>query len=237
VAELQRDPITRSDFIGFGVLGAIVGAILTIPPVAFVMSPIIKTNVLGQSDVGSGWQEVGPVSEVPVEEPAVFEIEFPLEQVYGERAVQKKFPEAQKSEMEYTLKNAVWLSWKAPIKEQGRQGSSGDVIGKPERPAILDQKSEGFTESERKEILSQLNVLSNSCAHLGCPVRWFPDQQLFLCPCHGGLYDINGGWVGGPPPRGMYRYVEAEVREDGKLYVKHVYDIEPGLNKQHPYVV
>lgn len=237
MAELQRDPITRSDFIGFGLMGAIVGAILTIPPVAFVMSPIIKTNVLGQSDVGSGWQEVGPVSEVPVEEPAVFEIEFPIEQIYGERAVQKQFPDSQKSQTEFELKNAVWLSWKAPIKEQGRQGSSGDVIGKPERPAILDQKSEGFTESEREEILNSLNVLSNSCAHLGCPVRWFPDQQLFLCPCHGGLYDINGGWVGGPPPRGMYRYTEAEVREDGKLYVRHVYDIEPGLNKQHPYVV
>ena len=72
MAELQRDPITRSDFIGYGVMGAIVGAILTIPPVAFVLSPVIKTNVLGQSDIGSGWQEVGPVSEVPVEEPAVF---------------------------------------------------------------------------------------------------------------------------------------------------------------------
>jgi Rieske Fe-S protein len=237
VAELQRDPITRSDFLGFGVMGAIVGAILTIPPVAFVMSPVIKTNVLGQSDVGAGWQEVGPVSEVPVEEPVVFEIEFPIEQIYGDRSVQKKFSDSQKSQAEFTLKNAVWLSWKAEIKQQGQQGSSGDVIGKPERPAILDQKSEGFTESERKEIMSKLNVLSNSCAHLGCPVRWFPDQQLFLCPCHGGLYDINGGWVGGPPPRGMYRYTEAEVREDGKLYVKHAYNIEPGLNKQQPYVV
>ncbi len=237
MAELQRDPITRSDFLGFGVLGAIVGAILTIPPVAFVLSPIIKTDVLGQSDVGSSWEEVGPVSEVPVEEPAVFVIEFPLNQVYGEREMQEKFPGSQKSDMEYTLRNAVWLSWKAPIKTQGRQGSSGDEIGTPERPAILDEKSEGFTESEREEILNQLNVLSNSCAHLGCPVRWFPDQQLFLCPCHGGLYDINGGYVGGPPPRGMYRYTEAEVREDGKLYVKHEYDIEPGLNKQEPYVV
>jgi Rieske Fe-S protein len=139
--------------------------------------------------------------------------------------------------MKYKLDNAIWLSWKAPIKEQGRQGSNGDIIGKPERPAILDEKSEGFTESERKEIMSRLNVLSNSCAHLGCPVRWFPEKKLYLCPCHGGLYDINGGWVGGPPPRGMYRYTEAEVRENGKLYIKHKFNIEPGLDKQQPYVV
>jgi Rieske Fe-S protein len=237
VAELQKDPMTRSDFLGFGVMGAIVGAILTIPPAAFVLSPIIKTDVLGESDVGSGWQEVGPVSEVSAEEPSHFKVEFPIQQVYGERAIQKEFPNSGKSNMKYELDNAIWLSWKAPIKEQGRQGSNGDIIGKPERPAILDRKREGFTESERKEIMSKLNVLSNSCAHLGCPVRWFPEKKLYLCPCHGGLYDINGGWVGGPPPRGMYRYTEAEVRENGKLYVKHKFNIEPGLDKQQPYVV
>jgi Rieske Fe-S protein len=218
-------------------MGAIVGAILTIPPVAFVLSPIIKTDVLGESDVGSGWVEVASVADVGVEEPLPFKVEFPLQQTYGERAIQKEFPNSQKSNMKYTLTNAIWLSWKAPIKQQGRQGSSGDILGEPERPAILDQKRSGFTESERKEIMAQLNVLSNSCAHLGCPVRWFPDQQLYLCPCHGGLYDINGGWVGGPPPRGMYRYTDAEVREDGKLYVRHKYDIEPGLDAQEPYVV
>jgi Rieske Fe-S protein len=218
-------------------MGAIVGAILTIPPAAFVLSPIIKTDLLGESDVGSGWVEVASVSEVSAEEPSHFKVEFPLEQTYGERAIQKEFPNSGKSNMKYKLDNAIWLSWKAPIKEQGRQGSNGDIIGKPERPAILDEKSEGFTESERKEIMSRLNVLSNSCAHLGCPVRWFPEKKLYLCPCHGGLYDINGGWVGGPPPRGMYRYTEAEVRENGKLYIKHKFDIEPGLDKQQPYVV
>ena len=237
MAELQKDPMTRSDFLGFGVMGAIVGAILTIPPIAFVLSPIIKTDVLGESDVGTGWQEVASVSEVPAEEPAHFKVEFPIQQVYGERDIQKKFPNSGKSTTKFTLSNAIWLSWKAEVKEEGRQGSNGDILGKPERPAILDQKSEGFTESERKEILSKLNVLSNSCAHLGCPVRWNAEKQLYLCPCHGGLYDINGGWVGGPPPRGMYRYTEAEVRENGKLYVRHKFDIEPGLDKQQPYVV
>ncbi len=227
--------MTRSDFLGFGVMGAIVGAILTIPPVAFVLDPIIKTDVLGESDVGSGWVEVGPVSKVPAEEPIHFVVEFPLQQVYGTKGIENKG--VQDSNTSFTLRNAIWLSWKAPIKAPGRQGSSGDIIGKPERPAILDKKSTGFTESERKEIMSQLNVLSNSCAHLGCPVRWNPEKQLYLCPCHGGLYDINGGWVGGPPPRGMYRYTEAEVRENGKLYVKHEYNIQKGLDKTQPYVV
>jgi Rieske Fe-S protein len=229
--------MTRGDFLGFGVMGAIMGAILTIPPIAFVLSPIIKTDVLGESDVGSGWVEVASVADVGVEEPSHFKVEFPLQQTYGVKSAQDRFSNSGKSTMNYTLTNAIWLSWKAPIKQQGRQGSNGDIIGKPERPAILDRKSKGFTEYERQEIMSKLNVLSNSCAHLGCPVRWMSDKQLYLCPCHGGLYDINGGWVGGPPPRGMYRYTDAEVREDGKLYVRHKFDIEPGLDKQQPYVV
>ena len=237
MVELQKDPISRGDFLGFGVMGAVVGAILTIPPVAFVLSPIIKTDVLGESNVGSGWVEVASVADVGVEEPSHFKVEFPLQQTYGTRSVQKEFPNSGKSTTNYELPNAIWLSWKAEIKEQGRQGSNGDILGKPARPAILDKKSEGFTESERKEIMSKLNVLSNSCAHLGCPVRWSMEKRLYLCPCHGGLYDINGGWVGGPPPRGMYRYIVAEVRENGKLYVKHAFNIEPGLDKQQPYVV
>ncbi len=237
MAELQKDPISRGDFLGFGILGAISGAILTIPPIAFVLSPVIKTNILGQTDIDQGWQRVGPVMDLEPGVPDVFEVEFPIEQVYSDREIQEKFSGSQKSQSEFTVRHAVWISWKAPIKEPGVQGSGGDVIGEPEKPAILDQKTSGFTESERTEILDKLNILSNSCAHLGCPVRWFEDKHEFLCPCHGGLYDINGGYVGGPPPRGMYRYTQAEIREDGTLYIKHGYDIEPGLNKQQPYVV
>jgi Rieske Fe-S protein len=241
LAELQKDPITRGDFLGFGLLGAISGAILTLPPVVFLLDPIIKTNILGQSNVDDGWRRVGSVIEIEPGVPKVFEVDFPIQQTYSDRDVQEKFQEeSQKSKAEFTVRNAIWLSWKAPIKVQGTQGSGGDILGEPEKPAVLDQKSSGFTDSEREEILGQLNILSNSCAHLGCPVRWFPDKEEFLCPCHGGLYDINGGYVGGPPPRGMYRYPQAEIREDGTLYVKHGYDIQPGIpgvSTQEPYVV
>ena len=34
----------------------------------------------------------------------------------------------------------------------------------------------------------KLQVFAVNCAHLGCPVRWFPQSGLFLCPCHGGAY-------------------------------------------------
>lgn len=229
--------MTRGDFLGFGVMGAIVGAVLTIPPVAFILDPIIKTNILGQSNVSDDWQPVGPVSEIPEEEPVVFTVEFPITQSYGNRRIQE---ESGITEEQFTIRNAIWLSWRHEVKVKGRQGSIGDELGGSLRPVFMDQKSEGFTEQERQELVENINVLSNSCAHLGCPVRWLVNAEgegEFLCPCHGGIYDINGGWVGGPPPRGMYRYTRVKVEEDGMLYVKHEYDVEDRLEAQRPYVV
>jgi menaquinol-cytochrome c reductase iron-sulfur subunit len=50
-------------------------------------------------------------------------------------------------------------------------------------------------------------VLAVNCAHLGCPVEWFQESGLFMCPCHGGVYYANGARASGPPPRGLYRCV------------------------------
>ena len=229
--------MTRGDFLGFGIMGAIVGAILTIPPAAFILDPIIKANILGQSNVSEGWQEVGPVSEIPDEKPAVFTVEFPITQSYGNRQIQE---ESGVTDKQFTIRNAIWLSWRHEVKVKGRQGSIGDELGASLRPDFMDQKSEGFTEQERQQLIENINVLSNSCAHLGCPVRWLMNAEgegEFLCPCHGGIYDINGNWVGGPPPRGMYSYAQVKIEEDGTLYVKHEYNIEDRLEAQRPYVV
>ncbi len=45
-----------------------------------------------------------------------------------------------------------------------------------------------------------------NCTHLGCPVRWLPDADLFMCPCHGGVFYKNGQVASGPPPRPLSRY-------------------------------
>jgi len=49
-------------------------------------------------------------------------------------------------------------------------------------------------------------VFAINCAHLGCPVRWFPQSGLFLCPCHGGAYYADGSRASGPPERGLFEY-------------------------------
>lgn len=60
-------------------------------------------------------------------------------------------------------------------------------------------------------------VFAINCAHLGCPVRWFEQSQLFLCPCHGGTYYADGQVASGPPPRGLFEYPVRIV--NGTVYI------------------
>jgi Rieske Fe-S protein len=41
------------------------------------------------------------------------------------------------------------------------------------------------------------------CTHLGCLVGWDADEQVFRCPCHGGVFDRAGAVMDGPPPEGL----------------------------------
>src|SRR4030088_2497695 len=60
-------------------------------------------------------------------------------------------------------------------------------------------------------------VFAINCAHLGCPVRWFPQSGLFMCPCHGGAYYADGSRASGPPERGLFEYPFKIL--DGKLLI------------------
>jgi cytochrome b6-f complex iron-sulfur subunit len=52
------------------------------------------------------------------------------------------------------------------------------------------------------------------CTHLGCTVRFEPENKRIYCTCHGGTYDMNtGAVVAGPPPKGL-RVYKTEVKDD-----------------------
>ena len=70
----------------------------------------------------------------------------------------------------------------------------------------------------RRVSSDQLQVFAVNCAHLGCPVRWFPQAGLFMCPCHGGAYYADGSRASGPPPRGLFQYDYKS--ENGQLLIK-----------------
>jgi menaquinol-cytochrome c reductase iron-sulfur subunit len=64
-------------------------------------------------------------------------------------------------------------------------------------------------------------AISSRCAHLGCPVRWVDAAERFICPCHGGVYDLLGKRVGGPPVRPLDRFytrVEGESVQIGPRF-------------------
>ena len=64
----------------------------------------------------------------------------------------------------------------------------------------------------------RFQVFAINCAHLGCPVRWFSQSGLFMCPCHGGVYYEDGSHASGPPPRGLFEY-EYRV-QNGRLLIE-----------------
>lgn len=61
----------------------------------------------------------------------------------------------------------------------------------------------------RRESEEKFIAFSANCSHLGCPVRWEDKAQLFMCPCHGGVYYKDGTVAAGPPPKPL---TQIEVR-------------------------
>ena len=53
---------------------------------------------------------------------------------------------------------------------------------------------------------SSFTAFAAYCTHLGCPVLWLQDPKIFLCPCHGSVFNGDGSVAGGPAPRGLFTY-------------------------------
>jgi|SRR5690348_5612958 len=75
---------------------------------------------------------------------------------------------------------------------------------------------------------NSFQVFAINCAHLGCPVRWFPKSGLFMCPCHGGAYYADGSRASGPPERGLFEYPFKIL--EGKLLIQAGEMPTPGLS-------
>jgi Rieske Fe-S protein len=80
-----------------------------------------------------------------------------------------------------------------------------------------DGETDGVACYVRRTRPQEFQVFAVNCAHLGCPVRWFPQSQLFMCPCHGGAYYADGARASGPPERGLFTYEFKIV--DGQLHI------------------
>jgi len=105
----------------------------------------------------------------------------------------------------------------------------GDMQQFPERETRLATYRNPFTRPwdggtsdipcwVRRVDAQKFQVFAINCAHLGCPVHWFPGSSLFMCPCHGGVYYEDGSVASGPPPRGLFEY-EYKLKK-GQLWVR-----------------
>jgi len=137
-------------------LSGVAGAVVGVPILAYLLSPLIQ-------ETPADWRDVGLVEN--------FQIGQTVEVAYDDPS---PLPWAGQ-----TARTAVWL----------RRSSETD-----------------FT------------AFSVNCTHLGCPVNWRPGAELFICPCHGGVYYADGSVAGGPPPRPL-RKVPVRITTDQRVQV------------------
>ena len=119
----------------------------------------------------------------------------------------------------------------APLfrKTPGKWVSVGKItdfeIGKTVNVTIVDPSPlpwAGITAKSavwlRRASDQQFIAFSVNCTHMGCPVRWLAKADLFMCPCHGGVYYADGTVAAGPPPKPLIRY---DVRTaNGQVEIK-----------------
>jgi menaquinol-cytochrome c reductase iron-sulfur subunit len=113
---------------------------------------------------------------------------------------------------------------RAPNSWQGVGKVADFPVGQTKLASLDDASSlpwAGLTSSTavwvRRTAQDDFQVFAVNCSHLGCPVSWLAEAQLFECPCHGGIYYANGDVAAGPPPHALFQH---QVRiQNGEVQV------------------
>jgi len=79
-------------------------------------------------------------------------------------------------------------------------------VGETGKTSVYVRKRNAALDTDAADRDTPYIALSTRCAHVGCPVRWVPAAERFVCPCHGGVYDVLGRRVSGPPVRPLDRF-------------------------------
>ena len=87
-------------------------------------------------------------------------------------------------------------------------------------------------DTEPEDQYNKFVALSSRCMHLGCPVRYVPAAERFICPCHGGVYDFRGMVAGGPPVRPLDRFYTR--LNNGMVEVGPRYSVNNELHRFSP---
>jgi menaquinol-cytochrome c reductase iron-sulfur subunit len=79
-------------------------------------------------------------------------------------------------------------------------------VGEVGKTTAYVRKRNPAIDTDRYDSTTPYIAISTRCAHVGCPVRWIDAAERFVCPCHGGVYDLLGRRVSGPPVRPLDRF-------------------------------
>jgi menaquinol-cytochrome c reductase iron-sulfur subunit len=89
-------------------------------------------------------------------------------------------------------------------------------------------------DTEPQDQYNRWIALSSRCMHLGCPVRFVPAADRFICPCHGGVYDFRGKVAGGPPVRPLDRFYTRLNPNTGLVEIGPRYSVNSELRRFSP---
>lgn len=82
-----------------------------------------------------------------------------------------------------------------------------------------------------RQAQNTFTVFNGRCTHLGCAYSWQSEQHQFACPCHAGVFGIDGQVLAGPPPRPLDT-LEHRV-QDNELQAQ-VQDFRLGIPEKVP---
>jgi Rieske Fe-S protein len=116
--------------------------------------------------------------------------------------------------------------------EAGTQGDNSYVLD-PENPPKLDIKTKGepngtFIKVGKDTVLVAQSkdkkswyAVSAICTHKACAVNFKPEDNCYLCPCHGSKFGVDGKVTKKPATADLTAYDVKEVKgKGGKKFVR-----------------
>src|SRR3954453_22339226 len=108
------------------------------------------------------------------------------------------------------------------------------VIGEAGKTMVFVRRRNPAIDTEPGDPFNQVLALTSRCAHVGCPVSFKDAAHVFVCPCHGGVYDFRGRRISGPPPRPLDRFATRILR-GGAVELGPRYSVNAELRRFAPH--
>ena len=73
-------------------------------------------------------------------------------------------------------------------------GDAKEIVYRQTPTIIINRPGKGYI------------AMSRVCTHLGCLLEYDREKKSLICPCHAGVFDLEGRVVSGPPPEPLLTF-------------------------------